>query len=231
MKKSIVFICSILLIFSTVSFAQRPKSTIRFQFEDGSLMKIAVNNRNYPHIASSLIISDIPGRRPFVQIYKFRPYADGQGGKAELVFSKRLKIERGKTYEAMVNAHNKTVDLMMVNQLDRRTLSPVTEIGSENIKEQKMELNPPLRTVIRAMDAEVSDLKKLEIAKQHMGNNIPFDDARHITSSFLFDDTRLEFIKYIYPKISEQSQIATLEHTFNSPEGKTSFKEFLKNKK
>ncbi len=103
MKKILVLVLSFFLFLHTASAQKSDRSTMRIRLSDGTPLLLTINGRDFKKTGRSITIGDIPRKRQDFRIYRFRPYADGRGGKAELVFSGRVKIEKGSTYDCVVD--------------------------------------------------------------------------------------------------------------------------------
>lgn len=244
MKKSFLFVFLSLLSISL--FAQNNRSTLRLRLSDGAPLKVAINSRNFDKIGTSLIIGDIPGRRPRITVYRFKPYADGRGGKAELVYSGKIKIDRGSSYDAIVDVRNNRLRLREVNSfanvpMNAPPKTPQPQILQDNqnqvqsnveelsVEEPKNEvLSPQLQTIHDAMGKVSTDKEKLEVAQRYIGDKITTSDLVQILDWFFFDDTKLTFIKSAYPKISDKNNAAKLSDVFISESSKKELNQFLK---
>lgn len=236
MKKVLLLIFPILFTLN-FSFAQN-RSTLRLRLSDGSLLKVAINNREFKKISSSLIIGDVPGKRPHIKVYRFRPYADGRGGKAEIVYSGTIKIQKGGSYDGIIDLNNRRLLLKEVNSLENIPESAPFKIGndktlsepagSDESSEINSDLSPELMTIKKAMDQEVSDHEKLNTVERYIGSSILTHDVAHISSWFFFDETKIKFIKMIYPKVADRENLSSLESIFTSEVSKNEFRNFLK---
>ncbi len=108
----------LLLSLSWVSFGQKPKSIVRFSLSSQELLTVTLNERDFQRVGTSLVFNDLPKKRHSVRIYKFRPYSDGQGGKAELLYSGNIKIEPGKTYDAVLDVRTNKLRVKQVRTLE-----------------------------------------------------------------------------------------------------------------
>src|SRR5690606_9876656 len=102
--KRLLFLSFMLLFSASVVFAQSRRSTIRFSLSDGSRIAVSLNGRYFNKTGRTLTVGDVPGKKQNVKVYRYRPYARKNGGKATLVFSGKVKIEKGGMYNAVVDA-------------------------------------------------------------------------------------------------------------------------------
>jgi hypothetical protein len=239
--KRILFLLSALLLFTCCLYAQNNRSSIRLRLSDGTLLRVAVNGRYFEKTGTSLTIGDVPGRRPHIKVYRFRPYAYGKGGKAELVYSGTIKIKRGTAYDAVVDVRKQELMLKEISPLQNIPGKPPFDpkrdqvIGENNVEIPETAndsgistLSPQLKTVKAAMDQQVSDMEKLQTVKKYVGDSISAGDVKQIASWFFFDDTKLKFLEMVYPKISDKEHAETLKAVFMEGNSKTQFEQFLK---
>ncbi len=241
MKNTLVFLL-ILLSLSLHLSAQKPRSTLRIRLSDNSLLMVTINDRDYQKAGRTITIGDIPGKRQDIVVYRYRPYADGKGGKAERLFSGRVKLERGKAYEGVVDVQHRKLILQEItatapgNQL---TPSPIEQdqAAAAQVKDTLWEM-PPQRTVSsrlqplkKAMDSQKEDSKKLFEARKFLNQNaLSTSEVKAISEWLFFDDTRLVFIKTAYPKVTDPENFASLESVFTLEENKKALAQFLKMK-
>lgn len=232
--KNILLLITGLLLSTSFLFAQNQRSTIRLRLSDGTPLKVVVNNRNFNKIGTPVVIDDLPGKRPHFMIYRFRPYADGKGGKAELVYSGSIKIKRGAKYDAVVDVRNRKLRLKEIRP--EEDLAPATaainHVQNHTVRQAGEEgvasLNAQLETIHRAMEKVDTDHEKLVVAEKHVGDQIVTEDAAYIASWLFFDDTKMQFIKNIYSKISDKENLSSLKDVFTSEASQQEFEVFLK---
>ncbi len=217
-----------LIMFYTHADAQkrRPRSTIRVTLSDDSPLTLAVNNRYYKKAGKRITLGDLPGKRPYFKIYKYRPFQDGKGGKAVLIFSGTVKIKPGKSYEAVVNVKNGKLSV-------REGIAPVLYNQPEDGEyaagvPADIQMMPQLESLKAGMDRQAADMDKLKLAKAYADKNkYNTEDLADIASWLLFDDTKLAFLKYAYGKVENQKQYQSLESVFSTDESKNQFRFFL----
>lgn len=253
MKKILLIPILILFLFNS-SFAQSKRSTIRFQLSDGGLIQIAINGRYFNKTGRSLTIGDIPGKWQEIKIYRFQPYANRPGGKASLLFSGDIKIQKGSKYEAIIDAKTNQLYLTQVNNLNVNNgkLPPPQNnqiLKNGNLPDQQKivdtsnqddapetntaaTLSSDMQGLQKQMNAEVSDQKKLDKALTflHDIESLSSNDAKNICSWLLFDDNRMKFLKAAYDKISDPQHLEIVKQTFTETSTKESFESYLQSK-
>lgn len=231
MKQFVIFL---LAITATIfSYGQKPKSTVRFSLSDGSPLVITINERDYQKVGTNLIVSDLPRKRHSVRIYKFRPYADGKGGKAELAYVGNIKIEPGNKYDAILNMQSGKLHINQVRQYQElpasasisrnpnATFNPnqdqaiSTINASEGLsnngefelpKNVEENLSQDLISLKANMLKEVKDGDKLRLANAFVDHRkVSSTEALAIMKWINFDDNKLAFAKHVKQKLTDPS--------------------------
>jgi hypothetical protein len=250
MKRILVLVLTLLLSIPAIYAQKSNRSTMRIRLSDGSPMLVTINGRDFKKIGRSITIGDIPRKRQYIQVYKYRAYADGKGGKAELVYSGNIKIQKGYTYDCIVDLGTRKFRMKEVASLqplpqlpafDRNRNKALEESNemqsSENTNDDVVMDLPPDRTVSarlqplkNAMDRVEADSKKLAEAKKFINSNsVSSEEVKTIASWIFFDDNRLLFIKAAYSKVSDKNNFATVGEVFTLEESQKAFDDFLKN--
>jgi hypothetical protein len=237
MKKIAGFIACCIL--SLTAFSQKKdRSTLHIRLSDGQPLMITINDRDYKKINASITLFDLPKKRHNIRVYKYRAYADGKGGKAELVYNGRIKIEPGNTYDCIVDVNKrkflmKAIDPSQINaNVNENTAT--ARLNSENDRAIGDISGSHSRLSRLQQDIEnvKEDSKKLSIAETFVKNNsVTTYDLRLIGSWIMFDDNRLSLFKTAYPNISDKSKYPELVESFAMDEGKQEFQKFLEQKK
>ena len=257
--KKILFITTLLLMPLGMLFAQANKSSIRFRLSDGDLMKLAINERYFDKTGRSLTVGDIPGKNQMIKIYRYKPYGNRTGGKATLLFSGKIKIEKGNQYDAVVDVKTGQLSITKVNHLTSGEATMPDPHKNEALPNQQPQrsnageyvpdealfnpaedptqtgeaarLSAPMAALHKSMEAQVSDAKKLEEAQKYLKKNkLTSKEAQLISSWLLFDDNRLSFLKQAYDKISDVQNIGVVHSTFSEDDTRESFEKFLNDK-
>lgn len=240
------YITFLVAIFSTITLlAQQPRSTIRFSMADGSPILITINDRDYQKVGTSLTVSDLPKKRHNVRIYKFRPYSDGKGGKAEIVYNGTIKIEPGNKYDAVLNTQSGKLYMKTVRQFDALSapqvqptrqsfLTEQNEVLHQNAsdalnnkaaetfelpKNKEENLAKDVLLLKESMQKEMRDGDKLKKATTFIGSRkVSTAEAKAILSWLNFDDNKLTFAKQVKSKLTDAQNAKVLadELTFSS---------------
>ncbi|HTO16846.1 MAG TPA: DUF4476 domain-containing protein [Edaphocola sp.] len=235
----------ILVLFSFSGFAQNPnKSTLHFRLSNGQPLTITINGRDFRKVNTQITLVDLPGKRHSVQVYRFRPYADGKGGKAELVYSGSFKIQKGNVYDVIVDVNQRILRIknlgrvgeVDLNRNNSAALPPSLPPNAQNnvIPEQEyipensdMNISARLLIIKEQMDIVDEDSKKLKIAQDYIQKNpISTADLRNISSWIMFDDNKMILLKSAYSKIKDKQNFAGLKTIFILPETQSDFEKY-----
>lgn len=229
-------------------FAQKnDRSAMRIRLSDGSPLLVTINGRDFKKTGRSITIGDIPRKRQDIQVYRFRPYADGNGGKAELVYSGTIKLVKGSTYDCIVDLGTRKFRMKEVSSLaplaerppfNPNQSQPVAQ-NSGNAGNEEVTLDmPPDRTVSSrlqplktAMDKTDADSKKLAEARKFIQQNtVTSEEVKQIAGWMFFDDNRMLFVKQAYARVSDKNNFTTVAEVFTLTESKKEFNSFLNSK-
>lgn len=224
---------------SLLSLAQQKsnRSTLNIRMSDGTPLIVTINDRNFQKVNTLITIADLPRKRHEMQVYKFRPYADGKGGKAELIYSGHFKIEPGFTYDCIVDAQTRKLYIKKMEpgmnaytppppaaKPDFRNDVPLSSGGKQ--------LAPDLYDLNKKMEAVKEDTKKLQLAKDYVGmHTINTSDLRQITSWIMFDDNKMELLKMAYPSVQDKELYAGLKDIFTMPATQKEFEDYARSLK
>jgi hypothetical protein len=250
MKRILVLALALLLSIPAIYAQKSNRSTMRIRLSDGSPMLVTINGRDFKKIGRSITIGDIPRKRQYIQVYRYRAYADGKGGKAELAYSGNIKIQKGYTYDCIVDLGTRKFRMKEVASLQPLPQLPTFDRNRNKALEESNEMQsgehanddvvmdlPPDHTVSarlqplkNAMDKVEADSKKLAEAKKFINSNrVTSEEVKAIAGWIFFDDNRLLFVKAAYPKVSDKNNFATVGDVFTLEESQKAFDDFLKN--
>lgn len=247
MKRIIALAIGFLLSLNFVFAQKNDRSAMRIRLSDGSPLLVTINGRDFKKTGRSITIGDIPRKRQNIQVYRFRPYADGNGGKAELVYSGTIKLVKGSTYDCIVDLGTRKFRMKEVSSLaplaerppfNPNQSQPVTQ-NSGNTGNEEVTLDmPPDRTVSSrlqplktAMDKTDADSKKLAEARKFIQQNtLTSQEVKQIAGWMFFDDNRMLFVKQAYARVSDKNNFATVAEVFTLTESKKEFNSFLNSK-
>lgn len=211
---------------------------------------VTINGRDFKKVGKSITIADIPRKRQYMQVYRYRPYADGKGGKAELVFSGTIKVQKGSVYDCIVDPRSRKFRMKEVAALQPLAQRPPFDpsrdqpLGGNTTMEEPGEAEdtaielPPDRTVSArlaplkaAMDKVDADSKKLAEARKFIATNeINSEEVKTIASWIFFDDNRLPFVKAAYSRVTDKENFAYVRTVFTLPESEKEFDNFMRSR-
>lgn len=228
----------LLVLLSGNLFAQKNnRSTLRIRLSDDTPLTVSVNGRYFQKTGRSITLGDLPKKRHNIKVYRFRAYQDGNGGKAELVYSGRIKVEPGTTYDCVVDVNARKFRMKPVGSLSAERNQGSSVNGRNNGTDIAL---PPSQTVNRSaaitqlktnIDAKGEDAEKLKIANAYLNRQkVSVNEAKDIASWFYFDDTRLSFVKAAYGKVSDPNNFSQLGEVFTLDSSFKDFQKFLEQK-
>ena len=244
MKRILMLIMAALFLSPSLFAGENNRSTLRIRLSDGSPLLVTINGRDFKKIGRSITIGDLPGKRQEVEVYKYRMYADGKGGKAELAFSGKIKIEKGNTYDCVVDLGTHKFRMMHVSSLqplpEPQQFDPAQNqvVDQNNPPVDNTPLELPVTTEVstqllplkKAMAGEDADSKKLELAVNYINKNrVNTQDVTNIAGWIFFDDNRMKFVKQAYSKVVDKNNFDAVGKVFTMEDSKKEFKDFLSN--
>lgn len=252
MKRIWVLVLAVLMAAPSLWAQQKSnRSTLRIRLSDGGPLLVTINGRDFKKIGRSITIADIPRKRQNLQVYRYRPYADGDGGKAELVFSGTIKVQKGSTYDCIVEPGSRKFRMKEVaalqplaqqlpfnprrdqplQQPEQGTMSDGNQYSNDDVAVEMppdRTVSPRLASLKAAMDKVDADSKKLAEARKYVAANaVTAAEVKDIAGWIFFDDNRLPFVKAAYTKVTDKANFANVGEVFTLPESKKEFDRFL----
>ncbi|MNS18987.1 hypothetical protein D3C72_506940 [compost metagenome] len=231
----------LLLFQSLFALAQHNKSnrsTLNIHLSDGAPLIVTINDRSFKKVNTLITIADLPRKRHNIQVYKFRAYADGQGGKAELMYSGNFKIEPGYTYDCIVDVNTRKLYIKKVTP-GMETYTPPPAAPAPDFRKDVplgasggKQLAPGLFELNKKMEAVKEDTKKLQLAQDYIGMHmINTSDLRQIVSWIMFDDNKMKLLKTAYPSVQDKELYAGLKDIFTMPATQKEFEDYARSLK
>ncbi len=235
MKKAFAY--SILFIL-TIGFAAaqgKPRSTVRIRLSDEYPLTVNINERDYKKVGQTITIGDLPKKRHDIRVYRIRTYSDGSGAKADLVYSGRIKLEPGSTYDCIVDVNTrkfrmkKVKELPIITTIDNRSTAPQYNAIQEPISNEiemptvKKEY-PKLKPLKSQMEKANTENERLQIAKKFVNSNtLSTEEASYISTFLLFDDNKVAFFKHAKPKLNDPQNFVDLASELSMEDAKKEF--------
>jgi hypothetical protein len=215
-------------------FAQKKdnRSTLRIRLSDDAPLTVSVNGRYFQKTGKSITIGDLPRKKHQIKVYRFRPYKDGQGGKAELVYSGRIKTESGNIYDCVVDVPSRKLRMKQVAALEPTVQARYVQEQPAMAPIASPKARSAALTQLKAkIDAQNEDAEKLKIANKHMAaSKAMVDEVKDIATWFYFDDTRLAFIKSCFGRVNDPENFTSLGSVFTLESTYSDFQKFLQQK-
>lgn len=237
MKPFFLFLICSLITFG--AFAQRSnRSTLHFRLSDGQPLLVTINDRDYKKVNTRITIADIPGRRPYVKVYRFRPYADGNGGKAELIYSGTIKIAPGSVYDCIVDLKSRKLlvkDLGADGSPSQPAYippppPPVPDISNDvaiDHSTDNLNMDARLLRLQQNITNTKEDSKKLAAAKNYvLQNGTSTEELKTIASWIMFDDNKMELLKSSYNSIWDKQNFGSLKEVFTLEAAQKEFTQY-----
>ncbi len=228
------------------AFAQKKRTNIRFSATDYQPITVILNERDYNRVGRSITFSDIPRKRHFVEIYAVS--IDNKGNKkGTKLYSGRIKVEPGKTYDALLDTRSRSLKVKAVGRLQplpqiadnpNRT-APKTIKSSSGINEVAVQsiggdINIPVNfeenlsasvvALKKDIDAAVTDTEKIKIANNYLETNtMTAHEGRAVLSWLLFDENKLLLSKTLTTKVKDRENLPILGDAFSLEANKTQY--------
>ncbi len=230
----------------TAAVGQEATSTIRIRLSDGSPLVVGIDDRRFNKVNTVLTIGNIPSKKHLIKVYKYTPYNDRNGGSADLLFSSKIDLDPGQSYEGVVDVNTRELTLDEVDGYndigngDGTTTAPAyndnnssDNDGSYNGTAVAAQTGIPayLESLKSSMDKQAEDLNKANTAIQYLNsvNTISTEDVQTIAGWLMFDDSKIKFVKEAYKKVSDKENYSSLATIFTMPASKSEFQAFLQN--
>jgi len=237
MKPFFLFLVCSLLTFG--AFAQRSnRSTLHFRLSDGQPLVVTINDRDYKKVNTRITISDVPGRRQHIKAYRFRPYADGNGGKAELIYSGTIKIAPGSSYDCIVDLKSRKLLVKDLGPGNNPAPAAYMPPPPPPVPDSRNDVAIDHSTDNLNMDARLiqlqqnitntkEDSKKLAAAKNYvLKNGASTAELKTIASWIMFDDNKMELLKSSYNSIRDKQNFANLKEVFTMADAQKEFTQY-----
>lgn len=225
---------------TTTAIAQKKeKPSLEIILSDHSPLQISINGRLYKKINNKLIIKDLPARNNNIEVIKKCNRSENSNCKDEIVFSGKVKMERNKNYQAVVLVNE---GKMMVSDegdlFSKQSLEPIQTTGSnetsnsefQKIADIKASLSPDLTALGERMKKINKDTDRVNAATNYVKNRsqaITTDEAIAISSWIMYDESKLQFLKNAYPKISDPTKYHEAHIVFTMVSYRDQFTSFV----
>lgn len=234
MRSFFLFLICSLAAFGT--FAQKSnRSTLHIRLSDGQPLIVTINDRDFKKVNTQITIADIPRKRHNLRIYRFRPYADGNGGKAELIYSGTIKINPGSVYDCVVDMKSRKLMVKDLGPEGRPPApayippppAPAPDAINDVAIGNSTHMNAGLTQLQRTITNTKEDSKKLAAAKNYvLRNGTNTTELKTIASWIMFDDNKMELLKSSYNSVSDKQNFDSLKEVFTMEAAQKEFEQY-----
>ena len=217
MKSTLFLLCFMSLI---CAFAQQKKegSIMRFHASDNCLIKLKIDNRFFNKIARTITVAEIPEGKHAIQVYSAEPFSTRPGEKLTEIYNGTIR-----TYDAI--QYTCTVD-PFINSMDIKE-KEASEVFYSYTGQNAMNSDKQVVKNYALLSSEEMNLVKVNIAEQNAdidkikkateycrAKQLNTVQVEEIIKLFLFESTRLDFIKNIHNQIVDKENIKVLKTYF-----------------
>lgn len=220
--------------------AQNRECVLKISLSDDSPLTLTINGRRYEKHGRSLTIADLPPGRHRLQVYAYTPYERNSGGRANLVYSGSIRLERGTYNEAIVDGYRSR--LRMTSQPLEDNVVTYDDNDRDNRDRDRDRRNDRYdRNRLSAQD--VSDLKtrvddritdtdKLTLIKSVL-NGRSYNSAQvgEMMRWLSFDSSKLDLAKAAYSGAVDKQDYWKLESELSFSSSKDELNEYISSSK
>lgn len=244
----------ILLMLGFQSWAQKPTSTIRFSTTNNDNITVILNDRDFKKIGRSITFRDLPRKRHSVQIYRVGYNEQTGRNTGTTIYSGTIKLEPGKTYDAIYNGQTRQLRLYTVKELPQLTSGTMPEPVNNQVEMRKSSdglndvlvtplensdisipvsfesnLNKDMLDLKKQIEAATLDKEKIELAQKYMANKaLSAYDGRALISWILFEENKVALAEMLKSNIKDKENLDMLADAFTYEQSKTQFLNSLK---
>ncbi len=191
---------------------------MRFHSSDNCLLKIKIDNRFFNKIARTVTVAEIPEGKHIIQVYMAEPFSTRPGEKLTEIYNGTIR-----TYDAI--QYNCTID-PFINSMDvkeKEASEVFYSYSGQNVMNADKQANKnysflsaseltQIKLSINEQSADVEKLKKaVALCNARQLNTVQVEE---IIKLFLFESTRLDYIKSINNQIVDKENIKVLNSYF-----------------
>ncbi len=191
---------------------------MRFHSSDNCLLKLKIDNRFFNKIARTVTVAEIPEGKHIIQVYMAEPFSTRPGEKLTEIYNGTIR-----TYDAI--QYNCTID-PFINSMDvkeKEASEVFYSYSGQNVMNADKQANKnysflsaseltQIKLSINEQSADVEKLKKaVALCNARQLNTVQVEE---IIKLFLFESTRLDYIKSINNQIVDKENIKVLNSYF-----------------
>lgn len=211
------------------------RSVLEIRLSDRSPLVVSINGRQYNKHGRTVTVGNLPRGRHDIRIYEFLEYKRG-GGRARLLFTGTVRIDAGTYNYCVVDVRTqdmriRTMDLQDA-YVDYDDYSEVLEPDDDNgdIRQNRNRLtNDDIITLKARADERITDIEKLKLLKSVLSEKrYTSTQVRTIAGWLAFEDSKLNFAKWSYERVTDPQDYWKLEDIFTYSNSKDEFSKFIK---
>lgn len=235
----VVSLMGICMLAEPARAQKKAKPTLEIILSDHTPLQLSINGRLYKKVNNKLIIRDLPARSNDIEVIRKCNRKENQNCKDEIVFSGKVKMEKDKHYQAVVLVNEGKMmvsdqgDLIPKGSLDGPSTSVQNEEGNtefQKIADIKSSLSADLLALGERMKKINKDVDRVNAASNFVRNRsvpITTDEAIAISSWIMYDEHKLQFLKNVYPSVSDQDHFHQAHIVFTMVNFRDEFNSFL----
>lgn len=190
MNKLLVLLVTILTLPNGSSFAARHKCVLKIELSDHSPITVAIDNRDYKKVGTSMTFGDLPTGRHYLRVYEYKEYKDGNGGHAKLIYTGSVKLKKNTITSCVVYPDDG--EMVVTTQNMMREVPPANNAAATLSKQETTILGNEVK-------AKLTDIDKIKLAKTRLADETyTTAQVREMLPWFNFEESRLEFAKWAY---------------------------------
>jgi hypothetical protein len=217
MKNILLVICSLMML-STNAQQKKEGSIMRFHASDNSMIKLKIDNRFFNKIARTITVAEIPEGKHIIQVYQAEPFSTRPGDKLTEIYSGTFRTYDAIQYTCTIDPFINAMDIkekeasevfysysgQNVMNTDKQANKNYTLLSASELTQIKLSINE--------QSADVEKLKKaVALCNARQLNTVQVEE---IIKLFLFESTRLDYIKSIHDQIIDKENVKVLKSYF-----------------
>ncbi len=243
MKKSIFFLVFI-LITSVVFAGNRERSALKIRFSDNRPIVVSIDGRSYDRHGKSLTFGNLPPGWHKLRVYEYLEYTRG-GGRAKLLYSGSVRIRSGVVVYCIVDPETRRmrirsedIDDLYVDYTDESNVEEeVPPRHDERPEDRRLNRSDraiagdELKELELIVKSKVTDTEKLKYLKSVLKDKEYYlEDTRALMRLLSFESSKLDFAKWSYDRVINNSQYWKLDGEFTFDSSSDELQDFIEDK-
>lgn len=235
---------TIIIVITTYAgaLAQGARSVLKFKFNDGSRIAVAIDSRYYDKEGKSITIGNLPEGRHYIKIFKFVPYRNESGGRAREVYKGGIRISSGTitqfTYDmrdGKLYANTEFLDANYRDEEDKdsyRNNRNDDRGRTDDVYYSNTWREQDMNDLKQRVNERITDGDKLKLMQSALKER-SYTTAQMATMLgwLSFDDSKVTLAKWGYDYVSDKQNYWKLESEFTFSGSKEEFNSYINLKK